>query len=62
MTPGAMIHFANFNFDGVSCSECDQIAFIVAKVSAGEGIQYEVPLCGHHYIKAKRLMPAKPSS
>jgi hypothetical protein len=54
-TPGAIIKFANFNFDGVSCSECDQIAFMVAKVIASE-VEYEVPLCGRHYIEAQRII------
>jgi hypothetical protein len=54
-TPGAIIQFANFNFDGVSCSKCDQIAFMVAKVIAGKA-EYEVPLCGLHYIEAQRII------
>jgi hypothetical protein len=51
----ATIQFANINFDGVNCSECDQIAFMVAKV-IGEGIVYELPLCGRHYIEAQRML------
>jgi hypothetical protein len=53
-TLGAIIQFANINFDGVNCSECDQIAFMVAEV-VGNGVVYEVPLCGRHYIEAQRI-------
>jgi hypothetical protein len=39
------------------CTECGQVAYRIVTVSAGEGTERTIPLCGRHFIQACLQFP-----